>query len=99
VSCDASCVAIVGSAGPPRRTWRSWQFARAFAPGALYERAARQVLLEQTQVPVATVECPVRIEVIVGSRVSCTVRTTDGRSLPAVLRLTDLDGGFRIFEG
>ncbi|MFP5450959.1 MAG: DUF4333 domain-containing protein [Thermoleophilia bacterium] len=76
-----------------------WRVTRAFAPGALYERAARQVLLDQTQVPVATVECPVRIEVVVGSRVSCTVRTADGRPLPVVLELTDLDGGFRISEG
>jgi hypothetical protein len=76
-----------------------WRVTRAFAPGALYESAARQVLLDQTQVPVATVECPERIEVVVGSRVSCTVRTSDGRTLPAVLQLTDLDGGFRISEG
>lgn len=76
-----------------------WRVTRAFAPGALYERAARQVLLDQTQVPVASVECPVRIEVVVGTKVSCTVQTTDGRSLPAVLELTDLDGGFRISEG
>lgn len=76
-----------------------WRVTRAFAPGALYERAARRVLLDQTQTPVASVECPVRIEVVVGTKVPCTVQTTDGRSLPAVLELTDLDGGFRISDG
>jgi hypothetical protein len=76
-----------------------WRVTGASAPGALYERAAREVLLDQTDVPVATVECPLRIEVVVGARVSCTVRTTNGTTLPAVLELTDQEGGFRILDG
>lgn len=77
----------------------TWRIVRAHAPGAFYERGARRVLEEQAGLQVREIRCPVRIELRVGSRVECTVTPIDGEPVPAVLELTDMDGGFNISRG
>ena len=75
-----------------------WKVTRGIAPGELYERAVVDVLRQQTDVAATEVSCPARITVVVGAKLSCTVGTDDGRTIPITLELTDLDGGFRVTD-
>jgi hypothetical protein len=74
-----------------------WEVIRALAPGAIYEAAALELLRGQG-LAVQSVSCPLRIEVVAGTRVNCEVTGQDGNSVTAVLELTDQSGGFRITQ-
>lgn len=70
-----------------------WEVTKAVAPGVLYERALREEI-EERGVTLSRVECPVEIEVEVGSRVFCEATDAGGVTKKVMLTLTDLDGGF-----
>lgn len=73
-----------------------WEVVRAVAPGTLYGDAAIEVVREQTDVAVAGLDCPIRIEVIAGARVNCDLRLADGSATAVILELTNQNGGFRV---
>ena len=73
-----------------------WQVTRAVAPGTVYADAARQTIEREFGVTVDRVECPDRIVVETGARVSCTAVEPGGVRTGIVLTLTDRDGGFRV---
>ncbi len=73
-----------------------WRIDRAFAPGALYAGAARDLLEEQLGQAVLDLQCPTRIELREGEQVRCEAEVSSGGTVPVDLLLTDLDGGFRL---
>jgi len=73
-----------------------WRIERAYAPGVGYARGARRIIERRAGAPVLDVRCPDRVEVRVGSTVTCVVRVTRTSIAAARLTLTDLDGAFRL---
>lgn len=72
-----------------------WEVTHAVAAGTAYSKPALAELQDEGW-DVDGLTCPDGIEIVKGTKVTCTATSSDGEDYKAFLKLTDGDGGFRI---